>query len=108
MSFGTAGILDANVDAHLYHLDLVGKLPLNQVYEDLYFIGRGGYARSQASVKVNYAGISTDGYSNSNEVTYGAGFEFKNFRLEYQQINNMADDPRVYTLGYIFKFNQLQ
>jgi hypothetical protein len=55
-----------------------------------------------------FGNSSTDGYSNSNEVTYGAGFEIKNFRLEYQQLNNMSSDPRIYTLGYVFRFNEIK
>jgi len=111
MSFGEtsgASTLDAKVDGYLYHLDLVGKLPINQIHEGLSIIGRAGYARSQASVKLHTGGLTADGYSNSNELTYGAGFELSNFRLEYQQINNIVDDPRIYTLGYIFRFSQLK
>jgi len=96
------------IDAYLYHLDLVGKVPLNQIYEDLSLITRVGYARSQSSVTVKFGNSSTDGYSNSNEVTYGAGFEIKNFRLEYQQLNDMSSDPRIYTLGYVFRFNEIK
>jgi len=103
-TYATSG----EIDAYLYHLDLVGKVPLDQIYEDLSFLARVGYARSQASVDVTFGGTTTDGYSNSNEVTYGAGFEIKNFRLEYQQLNDMSSDPRIYTLGYVFRFNGIK
>ena len=106
-SGNTQNVTSGELDAYLYHIDLVGKLPLNQLHDELYLLTRVGYARSQSNVTVKYGSLSSEGESNGNEVAYGAGFEFKNFRVEYQQLNNIADDPRIYTLGYIFRFKQL-
>ena len=99
------GNVKTNIDSSIFHIDLVGKLPINQLYDGLNFISRVGYAHQVSNASASYLGKKATVASTGNEFTYGVGFEYKNFRLEGQQFNDMSEDIRVYTLGYIYRLN---